>query len=99
MTKSSSVDRAARYHQDMLEARKKFGEYAFADKGLREVMNLDPILKELTSLDVDDVSATLRVVLPKRFGPKFVETLLVEMQEWDKFEELLKKHDWLELYF
>ena len=78
---------------------RQFGEYSFDDKGPQEVMDLP--ISEIKALSVDDAAETLRLVLEKdkKHGPRFIGAVLVDMQEWDHFDELLEKHKWLGDYY
>ena len=92
---SVSENLGIRYVRRIKEALKAHGEYTYHDKGPQEVMDIPA--DKLQTLTVDEVSDILEYVIKKskKHGPRFVQTCLVEMQEWDKFDELLASHEWL----
>lgn len=99
ITVATSDQRATQYVKDIRAAVKRFGEYSYEDKGPRDVMRLPT--EELKALSVEEVEETLRLVIDKdeRYGEKFVATVLVDLDTWDKFDDLMKTGNWLSAYY
>jgi hypothetical protein len=93
----TNQERAKKYKEDIRKAIKQFGEYNFYDKNCHEVMDLP--IHELQELTVDDVAETLLLVSKNKAGMKFVSDVIVSMDDWNKFDDLLDKHTWLKEFY
>jgi hypothetical protein len=96
----TNEERATGYDKAIRKALKSFGEYSYHDKGPQEVMDV-PGMHELSKVSVDDIAETLKLVLKKnnRHGERFVQAVVMNLQDWGKFDELLDKHKWLAKHY
>ena len=76
---------------EMQTALRKFGTYAYDDKGCKEVMYIDPLVTEFLKLSAEEAA---RVLEAMSVDPAFdyrllmlAGTLIGEMEEWDELFE------------
>lgn len=96
----TNEERAKKYKADIKKALKSFGEYSYYDKGASDVMSMGPVLTELKALSVPDVAETLRLVKDKnKHADPFLKAVVLDLQDWPGFDELLDQHKWLAEFY
>jgi hypothetical protein len=79
-------ERADKYVAAIATALSEFGRHTYYNKGCYEVMDLEPIVKELQTLTTDEIAETFRLVIEKSvakwtdkedYGEQFVGNLLI----------------------
>ncbi len=83
---------------DLVQAKRQFGEYSYHDKGASEVMDLDPLLEILRKMSPKEAGNALTELEQMDDTSVLVGDLIVSMDDWDIFfdcadnEELISRH-------
>lgn len=71
---------------------KLFGEYDFFDKGSDSIISFH-FIDDFKKSNIDDVIDALKEINKvKKYGPAFVEDILVSLDDWEKWDEMWEKH-------
>ena len=75
---------------ELTQAKKKFGEYAYHDKGAHEVMDVDSLAREVKRMGTKKAGEALTVLATKEDTHGLMTSILSSLDDWDDFDDMLE---------
>lgn len=85
--------------QELVLAKKQFGEYTYHDKGADEIMDVDSLVREVKRMGARQAGESLSALATKEDTYGLMSAIILSLDEWDGFDELLEQFPELAKYY
>ena len=84
--------------KELIEAKRRFGEYQYHDKGAYEVMDLDALIEQLKRLPIEQAINELKKLSKMDDTHLLISGILISVDDDPHFERFFEVPELLELY-
>lgn len=88
-----------RAYAELLTAKKRFGEHTYHDKGAYEVMDVESLNREVKRMGVAKAGSAMVALAKMDDTEVLVRSIVLGLDEWDGFDDLLEQFPELAQYY